>query len=369
MDNRPIIHVSTALSWRGGEQQIAYLWRGLANRGVVQHLMARKGGALAAFAKAEGWSLTEFDYRGAVSLATAWKLHRLARKLNALIVHAHDSHAHTAAWLARTSAPVIVHRRVDFPVFGWLSLKKYNSFHIPKIICVSKGVRDVLRPAIQDERRLAVVYSGIDCARFEVPVKDLRRELSLPPGSLLIGKVAALADHKDYPTFIRTAQRLIEREVNAHFLLIGRDDGEWTAIEAAIKATGFADRFHWLGHLDDIDQVLPGLDLFLFTSKTEGLGTSILDAFAARVPVIATAAGGIPELVIPHRTGMLAPVGATETLAEAVITLLADDVLRSAIIEEAAAYVQTFGYQRMADSVLDIYRTVAPTGFDEVAAL
>jgi glycosyltransferase involved in cell wall biosynthesis len=102
----------------------------------------------------------------------------------------------------------------------------------------------------------------------------------------------------------------------------------------------------------------PELDVMLITSETEGLGTAILDAFACKVPVVATAAGGIPEIVIHQQTGLLAAVADASGLADAVTNLLTDANLRNSLIAGATAHLQNFSREATAAKTLREYLAV-----------
>jgi glycosyltransferase involved in cell wall biosynthesis len=94
------------------------------------------------------------------------------------------------------------------------------------------------------------------------------------------------------------------------------------------------------------------------SSRTEGLGTSILDAFASGVPVVATAAGGIPELVDNEVTGILCEVGNQEQLAGAVVRIVEDASLRESLVQHAAKKAAMFDYRTMADKTRAVYEKI-----------
>ena len=191
-------------------------------------------------------------------------------------------------------------------------------------------------------------------------MREVRACFGVPESVPLVGTVAALVDHKDHWTFLEAAARIVRGEGSArgaHFLIVG--DGPLRAgLEARAGELGIAGRVHFAGFRDDVPEILPALDVLLFTSKEEGLGSSILEAWACGVPVVATAAGGIPELVRDGETGLLAPVGDAEALAGAVGRVLSDPALRAALVAGATARLPTFGIDRMADGVLAVYREV-----------
>ena len=109
------------------------------------------------------------------------------------------------------------------------------------------------------------------------------------------------------------------------------------------------------GFRPDVPEILPEIDLLLFTSKTEGLGTSLLDAMACGVPVVATHAGGIPEIVEDEVSGLLAPVSDAESLARQVRRLLEEPGLKQRLTQAAHRNVQAFSKEKMAAAILDLY--------------
>jgi glycosyltransferase involved in cell wall biosynthesis len=359
----PVVHVSTPRTWRGGEQQLVYLADRLRARGEGQLVLCPAGSELARVCAGRGLPHVTAARRLSVDPLFARAVARTAR--GAAIVHAHDPHALTAAALAASlfglRAPIVVHRRVDFPIRGGrFSRWKYDHPRVRRIVCVSRAIADILGPDVRDPSRLRVVYDGIDPARFSGARPDgrLRREFGFPPDVPLVGNVAALAGHKDYFTFVDTAARLLASGVDARFVAIG-DGPLRDQIAAHVRRRGLEGKVVLAGFRSDVPAILPELDVFLFTSKEEGLGSSILDAYACRVPVVATAAGGVPELVADGETGLLAPIRDAAALADGVARLLGDRALRERLVSAAARRVlEEFGTEALAERTLAIYREV-----------
>ncbi len=356
-----ILHVSTPQSWRGGEQQLAYLMEELERLGITPLAMTPTGSALSRFCQQKQWQHQTALKKGGLPLSFAKALSLYANQKQVNVVHAHDSHAHTACILAATfwglKLPVVLSRRVDFPVGqSALSRYKYNHPQVKQILCVSEAIQEIVRPSIQRPERLKVVYSGVDLQKFPTTAPGhLRKEFGLSPDIPLIGNVAALADHKDHFTFLRTAKLLINQGFKAHFFIIG--DGELRAeLEAFSQAENLQEQVTFTGFRANVTELLPELDYFLFTSKTEGLGTSILDAFAAKVPVVATAGGGIPELVKHQETGLLAPVKDADLLAKHLQKLISNDSLRDKLTKNALKWVQKFSKKETARQTLLSYQ-------------
>ena len=358
-----ILHVSTPATWRGGEQQVAYLAIALQQLHIDQVILSPEGSVLGARMMEAGIPVASFTTRGFLDLSLARKIYDLCKGKHFDIIHCHDSHAHSAAVVTAAhygiSTPIVVSRRVDFPVsYNPLSRWKYNHPSVKKIICVSDTIRTITASAIKDLSKLAVVYSGIDLSKYSNSASGriLISELGLPVNTKIVGNLSALADHKDYPTYLRTAAAVITADPTIHFIIAGQGPEE-KRIRKMISALRLESHVHMLGFRNDIVEVMKSLDLFLITSRTEGLGTIVLEAFAAGVPVVATRAGGIPEMVEDTVTGILAEPGDTESLKNATLRVLTDPLLKNTFVQNALARVQDFSYQATAEKTLEIYRT------------
>ncbi|MEY3367361.1 MAG: hypothetical protein RI973_516 [Bacteroidota bacterium] len=291
------------------------------------------------------------------------------------LLHAHDSRAHTLALLAvllGARASIIVHRRVDFPVGkNILSHWKYNHPAIKRIICVSKAVKQVMSACIRDTSKLALVYSAADLSRFTAwrhpgaraaARGRLVSDYGLSAGQTLVLNTAAIAPHKDYFTFVNAAEILLSRGLDAIFFIVGADGGEEKAVRDYIIGKKLESRFIFTGFRSDVPRYMAGADLMLFTSKTEGLGTAVLEAFACGLPVVATSAGGIPEMIAHEETGLLAPPGDAAGLAGQVQRLLQDEALREKLVSQASQRLADFSIQQMAEEVMTVYRETGQPG-------
>src|SRR5690606_25877323 len=292
MNGMRVLHLSTARSWRGGEQQVAYLVKALDAMGVEQLVVCATGSPMHDFCQEQAVAHRTLGFRASVDPVNARRLARIARSWGPQLVHTHDSHGHTAAILATSlfgmKLPLVVSRRVDFAISSGFSARwKYGHAAVKRILCVSDAIRAIMAQRLPRPAVLRTVRSGIDPARFAAGADGrLHRELHLAPSVPLVGNVAALAPHKDLFTFIRMAAGIHRERPDVRFVLIG--EGELRAeLEQAVQQHRLEHVLHFTGFRTDVDRLLPELDVFAMTSRTEGLGTSILDAFAARVPVVA----------------------------------------------------------------------------------
>ncbi len=348
-----ILQVDTEMLWRGGQQQVLLLAQGLAQhprfRGEAI-TVCQPGSALAGRLAAAGLSRRELAVGSPWSPLAAWRLRRLVGELGVDIVHAHASHAHNLAALATIASPdhLVVTRRVDFaPKGAW----KYR--RCTRVVVISQAIAGILRTAGVAPERIEVIASGIDPARFAGADRARgRAALGLAEGDLAVLCVAALEDHKDHATLLSAWERLAGAHPRAHLLLAGEGD-----LRASLEArAAVLPRVRLLGFRDDIPDLLAAADAFTLTSHLEGLGTAVMDAMCCALPVLATRAGGIPELIEDGVDGLLAPVGDAAAVAGQLARILAEPALRTRLGEAArATAARRFLASAMVDAYVDLY--------------
>lgn len=361
-----VLQLTTAEGWRGGEQQLFYLITRLHSLGVHVELCCPQAAVIRK--RLEGWDIPihTFSGRGILNLNIARKVLKLCRRGTYHLIHTHDSHSHGAAYLAALAGcplPIVVSRRVDFPAGrSLLSSAKYNHPKIVKILCVSDAIKQVMATVIHKKDKLMTIHSGVDTGRFPHREKTgkLNLLLGLEPGTPLVGNTSALAFHKDYPTFLRTALRIHAQRPDVHFVIIG-DGPERAAIEKQIATSGLAGCVHLTGFREDIPDLLPDLDVFFMPSIKEGLGTSVLDAFTCSVPVVSTRTGGIPEMVRHDESGLLAEVGDDAMMADHILRILGDANLRRHLQLGGEQILADFSMEAMADKTAMVYQDVYGT--------
>lgn len=360
-----VLHLSSEASWRGGEQQIAYLAEALQQQGVEVMLACRQGSAVEAYCRKNGIPHKALPFRNSLDVYSAWHIRQLCRRWQPDVLHAHSSKSHSLAWLATllgSRVPLVLSRRVAFPIRpSQLNKKKYNHPRLRKIICITEAVKKQVLPLLANPSQAAVIPSGIDLSSYPPPSADnfLKERYLLPSDSFLIGTTAAFTKEKDYSTFLHTAGKVLKNSGGQNLYFIAMGEGpERPAMQALAEQLGIAHRVLFTGFLPDAKNYVQALDLFLFTSTNEGLGSSLLDAFASGVPVVATSAGGIPEIVQHEKTGLLAPVGDASLLARHVLQLWKDPLLRTRLGQTARQFVQGFKKEITAEKTLQVYKEI-----------
>lgn len=355
-----VLHISTPMSWRGGEQQLAYLAEELKEK-VEQFFICRTGSEMELFCFENEFTCFSIPTSVLKIFENAALIKRICKNYKIDVIHTHDSKAHTLAFVASTlgnKTPIVVSRKVDFPIAqSYLSKKKYNSTNIARLIAVSEEVKNIVQKGIEKPEKITVIYDGVD-TKWESGIKpDLYDRFEIERGKKIIGNVSALAPHKDYFTWVDTAEKLLSKRQDLHFLIIGLGPMQ-AKIAAYIKQKGLENAISMTGFIPNAKTLIAGFNVFFMSSETEGLGSSILDAFVRKVPVVATSAGGIPEIVKNEETGLLASPKDAQGLADAIERILADQVLREHIIRNAEQWVQNFDYRKMAAKTLEIYQNV-----------
>lgn len=358
------LHIDTARTWRGGQNQVLVTVMGLRAIGHRTLLVAHPDGELRQRA-AEGLDVIALAPRLEMDLGAAWRLARLIRQVRPDIVHAHDPHGVAMAALALSMStqpvkpPLVASRRVDFHMRG-NTLSRWKYRQVDCFICASEAIRRmVVEDGIPAERTVTV-HEGIDLARVRAaPPARPHEDFWLPHDAPIVGNVAALVPHKGQRYLIEAAATVVQRVPDARFVIAG--EGELrAALERQIKERHLEKHVLLAGFRPDVLSLHKSFDIFVLSSTTEGLGTSLLDAMACAKPIVATRAGGIPEVVEDGVTGLLVPPKDADALARALVTLLKDADLRQKLGAAGLARVRDrYTAERMVQDTLRVYQRVA----------
>lgn len=353
--NMRVLHVDGGRRWAGGQNQVRLLIRALNGR-IEQHCVCPVGSPLEARLRSEHLPVTAVTWRGGNDPRAFTAIARVVRDYD--VVHCHDAHAFqltiVPARLARV--PVIAARRVCFRT----SALKWNL--ADRVIAISDAVQDILvRSGVRPER-IRKVPSGVDLgelAKLEPASTTLRDRVGLANGEFLAGNVGTLLAFKNQ-TLIPRAAALGE---GITWVIIG-DGPRREAIQAAIAEHGVTGRVRMCGALPDARRFLSEMDVFVFTSLGEALGTSILDAMARGVPVVAGDDAGPAEVLRPvhAQTGVsLYPADDPQGLADAVRRIRDDPALRAEVVARQYERLQDFRIEHTAEATLAVYRELLRT--------
>ncbi len=338
-----ILHLASERGWRGGEIQLALLLRGLAEA-TDGTLFVRPNSALAERCAAAGPVV--LGGMGFLRIRDAMTVHGVLRKGAPAILHAHSGRALETALLARgrTGAPLVVSRRTAYPVrSGW----KYRL--ADRVVAVSGAARGRLLAAGVEAERIVVVPDAVDPSRMRSgPARNggHRRATVLC--------AAAFSPEKDHATLL-DAWKAVEVRCDAELLVAG-DGPTRPAAERQAAGLGLA-RVRFLGWRDDVAELIAGSDVAVLSSTSEGLSTFLCEAQWCGLPVAATDAGGIPDVVVDGETGLLSPPGDAGALADGLVRLIEDRDFREACgragMERAR---RTFAPEAVVEAHLALYR-------------
>jgi len=362
------LHIDTARTWRGGQNQCLLTVLGLRSAGHRTVLVAHPAGELRRRAR-EGPDLIPLAPRSELDLAAAWRLTRVIKDVKPEIIHAHDPHGVAMAALAlayqgpgnanEPQPQLVASRRVDFPLKG-NAFSKWKYRQVRAFICASEAIRHMLIEQGVAPTDAITVHEGIDLAHVDAaPPVNVHEMFWLPHKAPLVGNIGALVPHKGQRYLIEAATMVVREVPDARFLILGEGELK-AALEKQIAEAALNKHVLLAGFRPDVLSILKGFDLFVMPSVTEGLGTSLLDGMACAKPIVASRVGGIPEVVRHGETGLLVPPKDSRDLAASIIRLLLDPALAARFAQAGLARVrEKFSLERMVDGTLAVYARLA----------
>lgn len=348
-----IIHINTQKKWRGGERQLAWLYEEIEKNGIEQLLICKKKSELEVFSIQNNIHFKSFSIEIYTLFYVAFKLKKLIKKEDT-IVHCHDSKSHTIALILklfyRSKVKVVVQRKVNFTIKGLFSKKiKYSEKYINAIFCVSKSVESTILKST-GFRNTIVIYDMIK--PFEIPT------LNYSKSRFQIGYIAALTSEKDHFTFLNTAKNILKIYPNIQFVIAGEGKLKTELMDYTAEL-GITNRVDFVGFIKDIPSLIAQIDILLFTSTSEGLGSTILDFFIAKKPVVTVKNGGSEELVFHNQTGFICEPKDDMNLSKYCVELIENPKLRDNITENAYEFViENFSVNIITEKILDAYTKI-----------
>ena len=250
------------------------------------------------------------------------------------LVHAHMFRAEVLGTRAAVAAatPVIVATVHSSRVRSAEDIERLAALtpSMDRLIVPSESIRHKVEAEGRAGARFAVIPNGIDLSRFASPAPPcaLRRELGIPPDAPLIGVVARLEPEKGHRFLVEAMPSVLRAVPDARLAIVG-EGSQAVALADLTESLGLGDRVVLTGRREDVSAVTADLTVAVLPSLREAQGISILEAMARRVPVVASAVGGIPEVITSGTDGLLVPPGDPSALADAIVTLLRDPELRA----------------------------------------
>ncbi len=281
------------------------------------------------------------------------------------ILHTHlfksDLHGRLAGALCRVPVIISTLHNED----AWAQNKIFGRIygatarHADHLIAVSEAVRQYhIRYSCICPDSITTIPNGVDTEKFApdpAARAALRAELRIPLDVPLVGIVGRLLPQKDHGTFLAAAQGIYAIFPKARFLIVG-DGALREALEVKARQLGLGDAVMFSGIRRDIPRVMAALDVLVFSSLWEGLPVALLEGMAAALPVVSTAVGGVPGVMIDGETGLLVPPSSPEALAAACVKVLQDAQMAASISAAARHLVEErYSIQSMIQKTIDLY--------------
>jgi glycosyltransferase involved in cell wall biosynthesis len=346
--------------WGATERQALVLAREIRKQGFASRFVVHPESRLHKAAAAESLPVLPLAMPGGRSFWSALRLASALRRERCVLVHFHDAagQAVGAPAAARAKVPVRVlsHRTDEDGRAGTVRTKDFDA-----VIIDSEGLRDVLVRGGLSASAVEVIPLGIDFSRFENPPScdHLRKEFSFAADDFLVGIVAALEDPRSHQEVAAAARTIAEHAPKSRVIILGEGALRLEPDRKGHDIHG-DDVFYYLGFRDHFPQVLASLDVFVTTSPLIGFGGGLLDAMASRVAVVATQAGGVPDVLVNRDTGLLVPPRDARSLADAVLKLYLDRNLAARLAQRGQEAVrEKYSSEAMARKTIAVYERLA----------
>lgn len=347
MDEWRVLHVITTISRGGAENHLFDLVRHQRAAGMEVTVAYLQGGGYWTSAYHElGVDVHDLALRRYGDPAPVWKLRRVVRGSAPQLVHAHMPPAElycrlALAGISRRRLPLVISKHNEEPFYkgpGQKLMGRWVARRASAVIAISEAVyRYVTGPNLGiDPSRMHTIYYGIDARPFCDARREaglaLRRQWGVPEGALLVGFVGRLVPQKSPETLLEGfALTRQQSGLDPWLVIVGEGELE-TSLRRQAEQLGIADRVVWAGFNTDIPAVMRAFDIFALTSVYEGFGLVLAEAMASRLPIVATRAGSIPEIVVDGETGFLIRPREPRELAAA-LHHLSDESLRARLGE------------------------------------
>lgn len=339
-----VLHVETGMHLYGGAKQVTYIIEGLEQQGVTNVLCTPNNSAIGEWASKQQTQVRTTDSAGDLDFRFYRQLSQIMQDEKPDLVHLHSRRGAdvlggiAAKW---NKTPCVLSRRVDNKEPKWVVNVKYRLYD--HVITISEGIKDVLLSEGVPADKITCVHSAVDAQKYQSPEsrEGFLGEFQLPSGVFTIGVIAQLIQRKGHRYLLNILPELVRQYPHVRVLVFGKGPLKEELI-ASVAEQSLTDYVQFTGFRNDLEQWLGCLDLVVHPAEIEGLGVSLLQAASAGVPIIASNAGGMPEVVHHQKNGLLIEVGDTQALAEGIRRILDDEPLRARMQQAGPQIIQQY---------------------------
>jgi glycosyltransferase involved in cell wall biosynthesis len=342
-----LLELRNTYKWGGGPDKTVLLSAERHNRALVDVVVTYirdvrdREFSITDKARARGLTFYEIEERGKFDFRVLRALRDIVLQHNINLIHGHDYKSDLFAmmlrwWMGRQRFALVstahawvmlglrgeLYRRLDLAL-----MRRFDH-----LIAVSHATKREMVAAGIPPNLISVIHNAIDTDAWSpcLATSALREELGLDQACPVIGYVGRIMPEKDLETWLRAAAMVAQQYLEAQFVLVGegRDGVTLGQLQCLATELGLAERVHFPGYRAQLLPVYGSFDLFVLSSRREGLPNSILEAMAVGLPVVTTDVAGTSELVLDGQTGYVVPQGDVDRLAQAMVTLVANRQLR-----------------------------------------
>jgi glycosyltransferase involved in cell wall biosynthesis len=318
---------------------------------------------LASYAKGEDFDVQIFPCNGRFDNKAVHLIKDYVDNSGVNIIHSHNYKSNFYAWRALSDNNirwvVTNHgRRFGPKLMLYNLLDSFVVRHADRVIAVSKEIATRMRVVGVDSKKICLIENGVSVDKFQknIASESIRDSLGIKKDVPVIGTVGALTKEKGHMYLLHAAQKVNRIFPEAVFLFVG-DGRERKNLEKTASYLNVKDSVIFAGMRKDVPEMLSIFDVFVLPSLNEGLPMALLEAQAARVPVVATCVGAIPDVLEDRVTGMLIPPKDPQAIAEAIIKILSDKKFASEIAQKGFERVrENFSSEKMASKYITIYK-------------
>lgn len=366
--NAPILFVHGISAIGGAERELLVILDRLHRQRFRVAVVCHEGGAFAQEVGRRGIPIRSSPFppwrKWQAYVWRSWACRRLRDVIHSerpALIHVND-----IWWVPQTlqaaegvNIPVVGHVRQEIQPY---KVKQYGLERLDMALAVSHQIRRSLLDGGVAPDRAQTLYSGLDLRRVTARESrdEVRRRLGIPSNAVLSGTVANLFPRKGYEVMLRALQAILAVVPNVHYLIVGTGAARYEkSLRLCAQSLGITGHVHFAGFQETVYSYLGALDLYVQPSLMEGLGIAVIEAMAMGKPVVATATGGLPEVVLDGETGLLVPPGDSDALAGAVMQILQHPGWREDFGKVGRKRVEgLFTVDKMMDQLMLAYQAV-----------
>jgi glycosyltransferase involved in cell wall biosynthesis len=378
-----LLELRNTYKWGGGPDKTVLLSAERHNRALVEVVVAYIRDVrdtefcIPDQARARGLTFYEIEERGKLDLRVLHALHDIVLRHNINLIHSHDYKSDLFAtllhwWMGHQRFAIMstahawvmlglrgdLYRRLDL-----ILMRRFDH-----LIAVSHATKNEMVAAGLPSECISVIHNAIDADAWSprYATSALKQELGLGQACPVIGYVGRIMPEKDLETWLRAAALVAQRYPEAQFVLVGegRDGSTLGQLQRLAAELRIAEQVHFPGYRAHLLPIYGSFDLFMLSSRREGLPNSILEAMAVGLPVVTTDVAGTSELVLDGYTGYVVPQGDVERLAHAMVTLVADPKLRQRMAQAGRERIEReFSFTHRLQRVEELYARIVGLRF------